>query len=303
MDIYLNGRMTPPDQARISIHDAGFQHAVGLFETFQAYRGKAFRLDRHLKRLADSAQALGLARETDTDALAKAVGQTITHNRIDRARLRLTYTAGDVSMRRADPAAHSDGPTPTIAIVPTEPTRYDPGYFADGVGVVIYNQAANPFDPVSGHKTLAYWSRLRSLRQAAGVGAAEALWLSVTNHLTGGAVSNLFIINDGQLITPIARGEESDGALPSPTLPGITREAICELADQAGMPVHHRMVGVDDLLGAQEAFLTNSGWGVLPVTRVEKANIADGKVGPITTQLREALDALIERETGTAASD
>jgi len=296
MDIYLNGQFHPPGEARVSVEDAGFQHAVGLFETFAAYHGRAFRLDQHLARLEASAIALGLVRELDKTALRDAVEQTIAHNRIDRARLRLTYTAGEVSMRRDAPGRAE--PTPTVAIVPSPPTQYDPAYFEHGVQVVLYNQSANPFDPVAGHKTLAYWARLRSLRQAAGVGAAEAVWLSVTNHLTSGAVSNLFLVRDGALLTPIARGEELESALPAPVLPGITRAAIIELAEAEGITVTRQMISAEDLLGAEEAFLTNSGWGVLPVTRVEKAKIADGRVGPMTTGLREALNGLIERECG-----
>ncbi len=295
MDIYLNGQFFAPGAARVSVEDAGFQHAVGLFETFQAYRGKAFRLEQHLGRLEASAQTLGLVRELDKAALRTAVEQTIAHNKLDRARLRLTLSAGEVSMLRCDPG---QGPTPTVAIVPSPPTAYDPAYYEHGVRVVLYNQAANPFDPVAGHKTLAYWSRLRSLRQAAGVGAAEAIWLSVTNHLTSGAVSNLFIVRDGALLTPIARGEEVGGALPAPVLPGITRAAVIELAEAAGVTVKRQMISAEDLLNAEEAFLTNSGWGVLPVTRVEKATIAGGEVGPMTNTLRESLDTLIEKECG-----
>jgi len=296
MQTYLNGHFHPPGEARIGVEDAGFQHAVGLFETFQAYHGRAFRLDRHLDRLKGSARALGLSPSLDTGPLREAVEQTIAHNRIDRARLRLTLTPGDASLLRPE---SGQTPRPTLAIVPAEPTVYDPAYFEAGVTVVLYNQAANPFDPVAGHKTLAYWARLRSLRQAASVGAAEAIWLNVTNHLAGGAISNLFVVKDGVLLTPIARGEEADGALPAPVLPGITREAVVELAHDAGVSVKKQMVSVDDLLGAEEAFLTNAGWGLLPVTKVEKANIADGRVGPVATQLRAALNDLIERETTT----
>ncbi len=297
METYLNGRFYPAGQARVSVEDAGFQHAVGLFETFQVYNGKPFRLDHHLARLKRSADALGLSRSLDTDAFAEAVAQTIAHNKLGRARLRLTLTPGDASLLRPEAGRV---PSPTLVIVPTEPTAYDPAYFEQGVSVVLYNQAANPFDPTAGHKTLAYWARLRSLRQAASVGAAEALWLSITNHLASGAVSNLFIVRDGELLTPIARGEEVDGALPSPVLPGVTRAAVIELAEAHELLVHRQMVSVEDLLGAEEAFLTNAGWGVLPVTRVEKASIAGGTVGPVTRQLRAALQELIQRETTSA---
>lgn len=296
MDIYLNGQFHPPAEARISVEDAGLQHAVGLFETFQAYHGRVFRLQQHLDRLAGSAVELGLARELNTAPLAEAVGQTIAHNGIDRARLRLTLTAGTLSMLSDETAQPQ--PQPTVLIVPGEPTAYDPAYFERGIRVVVYNQGANPFDPLAGHKTLAYWARLRSLRQAAGVGAGEAIWLNVTNHLASGAISNVFLAKDGVLHTPIARGEEVEGALPAPVLPGVTRAAVIELAEAGGMEVRRKMLSVEDLLGAEEVFLTNAGWGVLPVTGVEQATIAGGEVGPVARRLREALLTRIEEETG-----
>jgi len=297
MDIFLNGKMVPYDEGRVPHDDAGLQHAIGLFETMSAHHGKVFRLEQHMQRIATSAQALGLAPEIDTEALAKAVNKTLKHNKIDRARVRLTMTGGSVSMLK--PA--SNAPEPTLMIVPTEPTAYDPAYFEQGVTVLIAPPAANPFDPTSGHKTLNYWARLRTLRQAAGVGAGEAIWLNISNHLASGAVSNIFLVKDEQLFTPYARDEEVDGALPAPVLPGITRAAIMELAAEADIPVYKRMLTVEDLLEADEVLLTNSGWHVLPVSKVEKKAIGPGEVGPITRKLRNDLLDRIEKETSAEA--
>lgn len=294
MDVYLNGEMIPEREARIAFDDAGFQHAVGLFETMHARQGRVFRLDAHLQRLTSSAQQLGLAKELDTDALAEAVRTAITHNQIDRARVRLTVTPGSLSMREA---AEQGEPTPTVLVHPQRPTVYDPAYFEQGITVLIAPSGANPFDQLAGHKTLAYWGRLRTLRQAAAAGAGEAIWMSVSNHLASGAVSNVFLVREGALYTPIARGEEAEGALAAPVLPGITRAAIIELAESMQIPVHKQMLSIDDLLGAEEVFLTNSGWHVLPVTRVEKHAVGDGKVGAVTNRLRGALLELIEQET------
>ncbi len=296
MDIYLNGQMLPPDQARIPFDDAGFQHAVGLFETMHARHGKVFRLDQHLQRLATSAQQLGLAKDVDTAGLAEAVRQTLAHNKVDRARVRLTVTPGRLAMRGSTDQPAS-APEPTVIVHPQPPTVYDPEYFKQGVTVLIAPPGANPFDQLAGHKTLAYWGRLRTLRQAAAADAGEAIWLSVSNHLASGAVSNIFLVRDEALYTPIAHGEETEGALPAPVLPGITRAAVIELAASMEMPVRKQMLSVEDLFGADEVFLTNSGWHVLPVTRVEKAEVGDGKVGPVTQRLRGALLDVIEQET------
>ena len=232
----------------------------------------------------------------DTAPLADAIDQTLKANDLAEARLRLTVTAGTLSMLKQE-----SGPAvqvrQTVAVVPSEPTVFDPAYFQKGITVAIYGQGANPFDATAGHKTTSYWSRLRSLRQAAAVGCSEAIWLNVTNHIASGAVSNVFLVKDGRLLTPIARGEEADDALPAPVLPGTTRSVVIELAQGMGVEVERRMLSVEDMLSADEVFLTNANWRVLPVTSVEKKPIADGTPGPLTGQLRQDVLALIERET------
>lgn len=293
MDVFLNGKMLHPDRALIATDDAGFQHAVGLFETMAAHHGRVFRLAQHMKRLCESATTLGLSRDLNPDALAEAVRMTIAHNKLDRARIRLTVTPGSLSLLSGKPGAAPG----TVLIQPSEPTEYDPRYFEDGITVLIAQPGANPFDPLTGHKTLAYWARLRTLRQAATAGAGEAIWLNVSNHLASGAISNLFLVKEGQLLTPIARGEESEKGLPAPVLPGITRAAVIELAEGLGVTVKRQMLSIDDLLDADEAFLTNSSWHILPVSRVEKSPIGQGKAGDLTRRLRTDLLNLIERET------
>ncbi len=298
MYVYLNGQMVDQREAKISVGDAGLQHSVGLFETMGVYHGRVFRVQDHLQRLANSAATLGLTREIDLNQLSHAIEQTIEHNRLDHARLRLTVTAGTTSLLR--PSTDSDPAIePTVLVTPNEPITYDPAYFEQGVAVIIASSTTNPFDPTAGHKTLAYWQRLRTLRQAASTGAGEAIWLTTTNHIASGAVSNIFLVKDEQLFTPIARGEEVQGSLPAPVLPGITRATIIELAENTNISVTRRMLQINDLLEADEVFLTNSGWLMLPVNRVEKKQIGDGNVGPITRQLRTALLDLIDRETNS----
>ncbi|MGB1124179.1 MAG: aminotransferase class IV [Phycisphaeraceae bacterium] len=297
MKTYLNGQILDESQAHISTQDAGFQHAVGLFETMFAHNGRVFRLDRHLARIKQSAAELGLSADMDTAPLADAVNQTLAENKLEQARLRLTVTAGTLSMLRSSDGEQAMQIRQTVCVQAQEPTAFAPGYFDQGVRVRLYGQGANPFDVTAGHKTLNYWARLRSLRQAAAGDCAEAIWLSVTNHLASGAVSNLFLVKDDELLTPIARGEEKPEALPAPVLPGITREAVIEAAEVQGITVKKQMLTVEDLLEADEVFLTNSNWKVLPVVAVEQKDIADGKVGPITQLLRKAVLAMVDSET------
>ena len=296
MKTYLNGQLLDEKDAHISSQDAGLLHGVGLFETMFAAHGKVFRLDRHLARLKRSAAELGLAADMDTAPLVDAVTQTLKANNLDHARIRLTVTAGTLSLVRSE-EGDAMRVTQTVLVQTSEPTAFAPGYFEQGVRVRLYGQGANPFDITAGHKTLNYWPRLRSLRQAAAGDCAEAIWLTVTNHLASGAVSNLFLVKEGVLKTPIARGEEQPDALPAPVLPGITRQAVIELAKGQGITVSRQMLTVEDLLEADEVFLTNGNWKVLPVVAVEQKDIADGKVGKITQSLRGSLLALVDTES------
>lgn len=290
--------MIEAEEASVRADDAGLQHGVGLFETMLARHGRIFRREAHLDRMASSAAALGLALP-ERSVLQSALEQAVRANALENARVRLTVTPGSIRMLQPE---HRPTAGPTILATATAPTLYDPAYYERGVRVVIAGPLANPFDPMQGHKTLAYWGRLRTLRDAAMAGAAEALWLSVTNHVMSGSVSNLLIVKDGVVRTPYARGEEVDGALPAPVLAGVTRAAVLELAEAAGIPTQRKMISVADLLDADEVMLTNSGWGVLAVTSVEKKAIGDGGVGPLTRRLHESYEAKVEAETaGNAA--
>lgn len=293
LTVWLNGAFVDPDEAKVSAFDAGFQHGVGLFETVLAVDGEAVMLEAHLRRLAGSAKALGLTQRMRVAPLAQAVAMTAQRCDLPRARVRVTITGGDLNLRAA-PAPEREH-DPTVLIVAQPAPAHPEALFEKGAFATIADGRLNPLDPFAGHKTLHYWPRLAALQRAAAVGADETLFLQVTNHLAGGAVSNVFLVKDGSLRTPIARGEESDeGAdLPSPVLPGVTRAWAIETAAGLGAACARRMLSVDDLLDADEAFLTNSMWGVLPLTRVERETIGDAAPGELTLRLRQAWLAAI----------
>lgn len=292
MKVWLNGQFIDRDDARISVFDAGFQHGIGLFETMLAVGDNIFRLEQHLQRLAESARLLRLSDALRTAPLAQTVEHVVAEAALPRARVRLTITGGDLNLLQSQRQAPAD---PTILIVAQPATEYPDAFFERGVRVTIADARLNPLDPDAGHKTLNYWPRLRALQHAAGSGAAEAIWFSVSNHLMAGSVSNIFLVKDRTLLTPIARGEEGQGALPSPVLPGITRGFVIEAAAQRKVGVGTQMIDIDALLDADEVFLTNSSWGVLPVIGVEAEAIGDAVPGPITKQLRQAW---VEATTG-----
>ncbi len=279
----------------MSAFDAGLQHGIGLFETLGAWNGRVFRAEAHAERLTGSAKALLLSESLRPGPLAEAVQHAVEHNGLDRARVRLTVTGGNLSAL-ADPG-RTRPVDPTILIDAQPPTAYPDAFFEEGVMVTICGSRANPLSPMAGHKTLDYWPRIHALQLAAAKRAGESLWFTVSGHLAGGSVSNAFLVKDGALSTPFARGEEDADAAAPGVLPGITRAAILEIAEDLGIEAARRTLDVTALLEADEVFLTNSSWGVLPVVAVERETVGDAAVGPVTRRLREALLELIERET------
>lgn len=323
--VFLNGAFVDRDDARLSVFDAGLQHAVGLFETLLAVarpgrEPHVIQLRDHLQRLATSARVLGLSEALRTSALGEAVERTAAKAAEEfptaqRLRLRLTITGGDLSLLEVaraggTPRTQHD---PTVLITAQPATLYPDDMFERGVSAVVGDLRVNPLDPFTGHKTLNYWPRLRELQVAAAKRAGEAILFQVTNHLAGGCVSNIFLVKGDTLLTPIARGEEQEvagegesaaelsgdeavgpgslsagAAIPSPVLPGIVRSFILGAAPGLGLAPDRRMLSIDDLLSADEVFLTNSSWGVLPIVRIEREAIGDGVVGPVTRRLRAA---------------
>lgn len=321
--VFLDGKFVSQDEARVSAFDAAVQHGVGLFETMvggirgaeewdedadgrgegstagEGSKARVFQLEEHLERLISSARELGLSDELRAAPLAEAVLRTVEKSGLERARVRLTITGGDLNLLARAQEAKSVGSTqgqapqrvrPTLMIVAQPATQYPEEMFDRGVGVAIADLRTNPLDPLAGHKTVNYWGRLRELQTAAAKQMGEALVFQVTNYLAGGCVSNAFVVRGEELWTPIARGEEGDrggetkasgAAVPSPVLPGMTRAWALEWAAKRGMPVRRRMVSIEDVLKADEVFLTNSSWGVLPVVRVERERIGGGAVGEV----------------------
>jgi branched-subunit amino acid aminotransferase/4-amino-4-deoxychorismate lyase len=275
---------------------------------------EVIHLRPHLDRLARSARDLGLAESLRLHALEDAIAHTLRHAAADmpstpRLRLRLTLTGGDLNLldKARDPGSPHDSITPTLLIVAQPATRYPDELFSRGGLATIADLKLNPLNPFESHKTLNYWPRLRELQLAAAKRAAEALVFQVSNHLAGGCVSSVLLVKHGRILTPLVRGEEleshlpddpdspisSKGAyLPSPILPSVTRQWALDWADAELIDVEKRLLTIDDVLAADELLLANSSWGILPITRVERAVIGDGAVGPVAAALIAAWNDL-----------
>jgi len=306
MKVWINGVFVDDKNAKMSVFDAGIQHGVGLFETMIARNGRVFRAQDHMNRLAESAVTLRLTEKLQIEPLVDALQLAINENGQEEARVRITITGGDLNMLQKTGESGGD---PTIVIQSQPPTKYPDGFYENGVLVSLASGRVNPYEFTAGHKTLNYWSNLLNLQMSAMQQCGEALWLTPGALVACGCVSNVFGVKDGTLFTPIARGEEGHDEEPSAVLPGITRNIIAGIADDLGVGTDKKAVAFDELLDADEVFLTNSSWGVLPVVGVRAAiqtedgvdtqdqPICDGVVGQLTKQLHTSYQNTVDRET------
>ena len=286
---WFNAEFRDENEANVSIRDTGLLHAAGVFTTMRSYGGKVFRLPQHLRRLRESCEALFIPLQYSDEQLTAAADELLRRNDLADARLRLTVTRGAAHQ---DPL-HGTHLTPTVFLTAAPIEPYPAEFYQRGLtAIVLDEQKLNPYDLQAGHKTLNYLSRLAALREANRRGAGEALWFNVHNYLQSGSISNVFVVKNGAVITPPTKWEVRDAA--SVVLPGVTRAAVIELAKVNAIEARLERIDVNQLLDADEIFLTNSIMQVMPVCRIERKAIGNDKPGPVTTQLANALAETIE---------
>ncbi|MGD2094057.1 MAG: aminotransferase class IV [Phycisphaerales bacterium] len=278
--VFLNDKLVGIDKARVSVTDGGFLYGTGLFETMRSYNGVVFALKGHLDRLFFSAKSLSVKFSFDRKYFKDAVYKVLKANELTDARIRLTLTSGTM----AEPEQQRK-PTVLITAVKLEP--YPPEYYKKGVMVVLCPFRQNTSEPTSGNKTTSYFSRILALNEAHQKKAAEALWFTTDNRLAEGCVSNVFLVKDSTLYTP---------PISTPVLAGITRKTVCQIAVNKSMKLIEKDLFIDDVLAAEEVFLTNVIMQIMPVTAIEKHTVGDGGVGAMTEALQTGYNELVQEQ-------
>ncbi|MFC2042358.1 aminotransferase class IV [Chloroflexota bacterium] len=287
--VYLNGSLVPRSQARISVYDQGFLYGFALFETMRAYHGRIFLLERHMKRLRESDETIGLGSQLANAGLAEACVETLKANRLQDARLRLTVSRGEVD---AFPGIGANI-VPTILVTAKSYSPLPQEVYEAGFKAVVSSLCRCSQSPLSRLKSANYLTSILAKMELERVGLDEALLLNENGYLTEGSISNVFFVVSNSLVTP---------SLESGILPGITREVVIELARAMGVRVSEGEVKLADLGRFGEAFLTNSVMEIMPLVEVnhgtEKIIIGDGRPGEITRRLLAAYKEMVARETG-----
>lgn len=288
--VFLNDGLVDADKAFVSISDGGFLYGAGLFETMRCNNGVVFCLDGHLDRLFASAEKLAVFNSYDKKYITDALYSLLKANNLIDARIRLTLTSGNVSASEQERKS-------TLLIAATALQDYPVQYYEKGVMAVLSPYRQNTADAVCGHKTTSYFSRLLALQDAHHRGAAESVWFTGGNLLAEGCISNVFLVRQAHhglvkgtvIYTPL---------LSTPVLPGVARKTVCKIAVENGIELIEKDLSIDDLLSADEIFLTNVIMKVMPVIAVEKHTVGAGRVGPTAKRLIGLFDEFIKSQCG-----
>jgi len=272
----VNGAVLPAEEARVSVLDTGFTFGDSVYETLRTYGGRPFHLDRHLHRLRASAGRLGIPVPEGDEPLARDVDAVLSRagNPESYIRIMMTRGVGDVSY-------HFDrvqGPTRVVIVKPYEPLPEQ--CYREGVAVIVASVRRNSpraLDPAIKSGNLI--NNILAVREAQAAGAFEPILLNDEGEVAEGAGSNVFVVKGGAALTP---------PLAAGILPGVTRQLLLEIGAGLGISMREETVRVEDLRGADEAFITSTLKEAVPVRAVDGKPVGDGRPGPVTLRLLQA---------------
>lgn len=287
---WVDGRLLRADEPHLSAFDRGFQLGDGVFETLRARGGRTAELDAHLARLERSATGLGIALPEGTDGvLSGAIAELLAAEGLDGpegdAAIRITVSRGRFTARGLLPPNEEVSPTIVVQAWPVLPPP--PGHLERGLHLVPSAVRRDPSSPLAALKTTSRADYVFARLEARAAGADDALFLTIEGHLSEATTANVFLVRGAELATP---------SLDCAILPGTTRDWILGWAGGVGLTTLEARLAPPDLAAADEAFLSSSVAGILPVTRFAGRPIGTGRPGPWALRARADREAFIRGE-------
>lgn len=259
---YVNGKILPHEKAVIRVDDIGISRAFGIYDGIMTYGGVPFEMARHYARLSRSAKRLGLRVPVTAAQLERIILTLVKKNSFKQPIVRVLLTGG-TTLRGID----FDAKAPTFIVLLEELSQPPAAAYKTGVRVITHEYERQ----IPEAKTINYIAAVRLQPAMRKAKAAEAIYTCKGKALEA-TTSNLFIVRRGKLITP------KEGILG-----GITRMVVIDLARSAGYTLEERTISIQEMLSADEVFLTSSFKEVLPVSHIDGKVI--GKPGPVTVDL------------------
>lgn len=290
--VWVDGDVLPADARHLSVFDRSFQLGDGIFETLRARGGHVTELGQHLARLHRSAAGLELTLPDDIDReLAEGIGALLAAEGLDGpdgdASIRITVSRGAFRARGVLPANEGAAATVVIQAWPVVPAA--PSHLEHGLHLAPSRIRRDPQNPLATLKTTSRAEYVYARLEARRAGADDALFLTIDDHLSESTSANVFLVRraaDGivELATP---------SLDCAILAGTTRSWLLAWAAHVGLRPVEGWLTVADLAAADEAFMSSSVAGILPVTAFDGAPIGDGRPGPWTLRARTDRESMI----------
>jgi branched-chain amino acid aminotransferase len=281
---FVDGQYVPADQAKISLFDIGFTRGDAVYDTVSVWKGWFFRLDDHLARFERSCAGRRLACPHPPAELKRILATCVHRTGLEDAYVQMIVTRGSFpSMTRRDPRLCQNKfvgfALPYIWIV--SPERQE-----EGIDLAIAGTRRTPAEAIDPRLKNFNWADLQQgLFEALDRGADTAVLCTPAGLLAEGPGFNLWVVRGGALATPRAN-----------VLEGVTRRTVLDLAGALGIAARESDLTPDDLRGADEAFLSSTAGGIMPVSRVDGRPLGSGTPGPLSRRLRALYWE--KRETG-----
>lgn len=288
--VYLNGKFIPAENACIPVTDRGFLFGDGVYEVIPAYGGRLFRLSQHLQRLQNSLDGIRLENPYKDDAWQTILSSLVEHNRelagpANDQSVYLQVTRGGAAKRDH---CFPDVVIPTVFASSSAIPAADPATTEQGVAAITLTDIRWHHCDI---KAVTLLANVLLRQQAADQNAAEAILIR-DGQLIEGSSSNVFVVRDGNILTP-AKGPH--------LLPGITRDLILELAERHRLPCQETDISEDSLRDSDEIWISSSTREIIPVTLLDGKAVGQGSPGPLWKTMNRVYQAYKEAvRNGTA---
>ncbi len=285
MKIYINGKFSGRENAKVSVFDHGLLYGDGVFEGIRAYNSLVFKLKEHVERLFESAHTLMLDIPLTRAQMIRAVVETLKANNLKDAYIRLIVTRGEGDLGLDPRKCRGKA---TIIIIADKITLYPEKFYKEGLCIITVPTVRNLPEALNPQiKSLNYLNNILAKIEAINSGCDEAIMLDSLGYVAECTGDNIFIVKGNNLYSP----PQCMG-----TLRGITRDAVMEISIKSKIETHEHVITRHEVYNSDECFLTGTAAEIIPVVKIDGRLIGTGKPGKVTLTLMKKFKEITKKE-------